>query len=67
MAERRCCHLATVAEYTKTIHDFQEHIEGTQKTEEKLRLGRKTVEERAKLKKVRKDRAKTRSTQKRKT
>jgi len=67
MDERRYFHLTTVAEYTKTIHDLQEHIEGTQKTEKKLTLRRKTAEERAKLEEVRRDRAKTRSAKKRKT
>lgn len=63
MPERRYCHLTTVAEYTKAIHDFQSHIEGTQETEEELRRRRETVEERARLEEAR--RARTRRSRKR--
>lgn len=67
MPERRYCHLVTVAEYTKAIHDLQSHIEGTQETEEELGQRRETVEERLRLEEARKARARARSVKKKKT
>lgn len=57
-SERRYCHLTTVSEYTKAINDFEAHIEGTQKTEQKLIQGRETIEQRRKLEEARKTMAK---------
>ena len=51
--ERRYCHLSSEAEYTKAINNFIKHIKGSEKTKEKLKKAKLTVEAKRRLKAIR--------------
>ena len=53
--ERRYCYLISETEYTRAINDFEKHILGSEKTKEELEKERKSIKERERLERIRRE------------